>query len=110
MNVGLNPSPTGESNWLPRLPTPRDRVSMRTHELAVSAGRSPLEITQADYEQAKRELTGETDPQRQNAVLDAPRTDASLLRELSAHRRADALTRAKLKGAADHVDPFPHAE
>ncbi len=43
----------------------------RTVELAVGAGRSSLEIKQSDYEQAKRELTGETDFNRQQAVLSA---------------------------------------
>ncbi len=44
-------------------------VRRRTVELATSAGRSPIEIRQRDYEQAKRELTGETDFDRQQAVL-----------------------------------------
>lgn len=48
--------------------TPR-MVRSRTVELAISAGRSPIEIKQSDYEQAKRELTGETDFERQLAVL-----------------------------------------
>ena len=44
-------------------------VQSRTVELAIKAGRSPIEIRQRDYEQAKRELTGETDFDRQQAVL-----------------------------------------
>lgn len=44
-------------------------VRMRTVELALDAGRSSMEINQRDYEQAKRELTGETDFDRQHAVL-----------------------------------------
>ena len=44
-------------------------VRMRTVELALKAGRSSMEIRQRDYEQAKRELTGETDFDRQHAVL-----------------------------------------
>lgn len=44
-------------------------VRSRTVELAIRAGRSPIEIRQRDYEQAKRELTGETDFDRQQAVL-----------------------------------------
>jgi hypothetical protein len=44
-------------------------VRSRTVELAVGAGRHPIEISQRDYEQAKRELTGETDFKRQQAVL-----------------------------------------
>lgn len=44
-------------------------VRSRTVELAISSGRSSIEIRQRDYEQAKRELTGETDFDRQQAVL-----------------------------------------
>lgn len=44
-------------------------VRSRTVELAMIAGRSSIEIRQRDYEQAKRELTGETDFDRQYAVL-----------------------------------------
>lgn len=44
-------------------------VRARTVELAQIAGRSSIEIRQRDYEQAKRELTGETDSDRQLAVL-----------------------------------------
>ena len=46
-------------------------VHARTRELAVLAGRTPLQVSQADYEQARQELTGESDPDRQDAVLDA---------------------------------------
>ncbi len=35
------------------------------------AGRRDFEITQVDYEQAKRDVTGEVDLDRQNAVLGA---------------------------------------
>ena len=48
----------------------RDRLHIRTHELAEIAGRKKSEITQSDYELAKRELTGEVDLDRQNAKLD----------------------------------------
>ena len=44
-------------------------VRSRTVELAIRAGRSSMEIRQSDYERAKRELTGETDDARQQAVL-----------------------------------------
>jgi methyl coenzyme M reductase gamma subunit len=44
-------------------------VRSRTVELAIRAGRTPIEIRQRDYEQARRELTGETDFDRQHAVL-----------------------------------------
>jgi len=62
-----NSSP-GEFPSLCPLVTP-NMVRCRTVELAVSAGRSPIEIRQSDYEQAKRELTGETDFERQHTVL-----------------------------------------
>ena len=48
----------------------REMVYARTRGLAVNAGRPPLQITQADYEQARRELTGETEMTRQEARLD----------------------------------------
>ncbi len=49
----------------------REMVQARTRSMAVTAGRSPLQISQADYEQARRELTGESDMDRQEARLDA---------------------------------------
>jgi hypothetical protein len=45
-------------------------VHARTRSLAVSAGRPPWQISQADYEQARRELTGESEMARQEARLD----------------------------------------
>jgi hypothetical protein len=56
----------------PVTPTLRQRVNLRTHELAMLADRGPLRVVQADYEQAKRELTGETDHERQSAAINAP--------------------------------------
>src|SRR5689334_17417820 len=55
----------------------RERVYARTRELAVKAGRPSLQVSQADYEQARCELTGESDMVRQEAVLDASAADAS---------------------------------
>jgi hypothetical protein len=52
-------------------PPTRAQVDARARELALRAGRAPPHVAQADYQQAKRELTGETDLDRQNAVLDA---------------------------------------
>ena len=52
-------------------PATRAKVDARARALAVIAGRVPPYVTQADYQQAKRELTGETDLDRQNAILDA---------------------------------------
>lgn len=48
----------------------RASVNIRTHELALLAGRVPPYVTQGDYEQAKREITGETDRVLQNELLD----------------------------------------
>jgi hypothetical protein len=49
----------------------REMVYARTRELAVQAGRKPLQISSGDYARARVELTGETDMDRQEAVLDA---------------------------------------
>lgn len=49
----------------------REMVHARTRELAVQAGREPLQISQGDYERARIELTGESDMDRQEAVLNA---------------------------------------
>lgn len=51
-------------------PATRDMVHRRTHEMAVSAGRSRTQITHSDYLRARRELTGESDFSRQDSVLD----------------------------------------
>jgi len=52
-------------------PVTREMVQNRTRELAMIYGRTPGQISQADYERAKRELTGESDRDRQDAILDA---------------------------------------
>ena len=52
-------------------PVTREMVQARTRELALIAGRIPPHVSQADYEQAKRELTGESDLDRQDAMLDS---------------------------------------
>jgi len=51
-------------------PVTRAMLYARTMELALLAGRSPHEIKQVDYERAKHELTGESDFDRQQAVLE----------------------------------------
>ena len=57
-------------------PVTREMVHMRTRELAVEAGRAPPQVSQVDYEQAKRELTGESDTDRQEAMLNSiPETE-----------------------------------
>jgi hypothetical protein len=49
----------------------RKMVHARTSELASIAGRAPLDVSQTDYEQAKHELTGESDVDRQEAILES---------------------------------------
>lgn len=49
--------------------TTLDRIRKRTIEIAAMAGRGPLEIRRSDYEKAKLEVTGESAPERQHAVL-----------------------------------------
>ncbi len=49
----------------------REMVFARTLELAAIAGRKPQQFKQVDYERAKRELTGESDFDRQQAMLNA---------------------------------------
>lgn len=55
-------------------PVTREMVHLRALELAAIAARaSSSHVVQADYEQAKRELTGESDLERQEAILKRPR-------------------------------------
>lgn len=69
------PNPTGALPAAPCFTTGRDRrvtremIAHRTRELALRAGRTPPYVVQADYEQAKRDVTGETDADRQEAVI-----------------------------------------
>ena len=49
----------------------RQMVRVRTEELASLAGRKSHDIHQRDYEQAKREVTGEKDFDKQQAILDS---------------------------------------
>ncbi len=49
----------------------REMVVARAAELATIAGRVPLEPSEADYEQAKRELTGEPEMDVQEAALES---------------------------------------
>ena len=49
----------------------RAMVHDRARELALVAGRTAAQVTGADYERAKQELTGESDLDRQDAILDA---------------------------------------
>jgi hypothetical protein len=50
-------------------PVTREMVYSRTLELASLAGRKSHQIKQMDYERAKRELTGESDFDKQQALL-----------------------------------------
>lgn len=52
-------------------PATRARVRARARELALLAGVAPPQVMQVHYEQAKREITGESEPARQEAILDA---------------------------------------
>ena len=52
-------------------PVSRAMVHKRASELAQIAGRLATSVTQADYQQAKRELTGESDIDCQDAILDS---------------------------------------
>jgi hypothetical protein len=73
----------------------RDMVHARTRELAVISGRSPHDVTQADYEQAKRELTGESDMDRQDEILES----------LPESKRWDPVP-----GSEGRMDPEPPSE
>jgi hypothetical protein len=55
-------------------PVTRDAVRARARELAVDAGRASHDVAQDDYEQAKREVTGESDLGRQEEILEATDT------------------------------------
>jgi hypothetical protein len=52
-------------------PVTRAMVRERAVELAVINGRSAQEVSKADWEQAKRELTGEPDADPKEALLEA---------------------------------------
>ena len=71
--MGKNPLSKGvlTENAVGIGPVTREMVHARTRELALIAGRAPPHVTQADYEQAKRELTGEADMDRQEAMLES---------------------------------------
>jgi hypothetical protein len=49
----------------------RKMVRERAVELTVINGRSAQDVSKSDWEQAKRELTGDLDPDLKEAVLDA---------------------------------------
>ncbi len=49
----------------------RDMVNARAKELAIISGRAPADVTEADFEQAQRELTGGPDIDGDDAILEA---------------------------------------
>jgi len=49
----------------------RKMVKERAVELAVINGRSAQDVSEADWEQAKRDLTGEPDTDRKEAILES---------------------------------------
>jgi hypothetical protein len=60
----------------------REKVRARTRELAILAGRSADDISQLDYERAKRELTGESNIDRQEAVLNGGQSTPSVVHQI----------------------------
>ncbi|MCX6938910.1 MAG: hypothetical protein NTU80_13670 [Verrucomicrobia bacterium] len=63
-------APSTRINYLPtHLQVTRAMISAHTRDLAARAGRTPPYVSQTDYEQAKLELTGVSDFERQNALI-----------------------------------------
>ncbi len=62
-------TPFASPDPLCRCRVSRESLHARTRELALCAGRSASAVTQGDYEQAKRDLTGETDGDLQDARI-----------------------------------------
>jgi hypothetical protein len=52
-------------------PVTREMVRARARELALIAGRAPAHVSQADHDQAKRELTGGADMDGREAALES---------------------------------------
>jgi len=102
------------------VPVTREMVHARTRELTLLAGRETRHVKQSDYEQAKRELTGESDLDRQDAMLAAvpetpfwnPRFGSTGHHVTVSHRKPAAVPgrkpAEKLAGKAaqsDHPEP-----
>lgn len=66
-----NLRPSFAANATTQFRATREMARSRTLELAFNAGRKAHEIRQIDYEQATRELTGESNFERQQAFFDA---------------------------------------
>ncbi|MEO5915463.1 MAG: hypothetical protein ABIS50_14610 [Luteolibacter sp.] len=75
MNTTLEKNDMHPGTAIPARRVTRHMVQTRTLELALLAGRNPHQIKQMDYEQAKRELTGESDFDLQQAILDSREYD-----------------------------------
>ena len=71
--IGKNPLNKGvlTENFIGIGPVTDAMVHARAMELALIAGRAPPHVAQADYEQAKRELTGEPVIDPREAMLEA---------------------------------------
>jgi hypothetical protein len=71
--MGNNPLSKGAltANFLGIGPVTRAMLDTRAKELALIAGRTAARVTQAEYERARRELTGESDVDRQDALIEA---------------------------------------
>ena len=50
----------------------RTMAYARAREIALRGGRQSSEVSQSDSEQAKRDVTGESDADRQDGILDEP--------------------------------------
>lgn len=57
----------------------REKVRVRARALASLQGRPPIDVSQMDYEQAKRELTGLSGLAQQEAMLDLSAASAGTL-------------------------------
>jgi len=54
----------------------REMINKRAHELALISGRPDREVTDADFQQARRELNGESDlDSREEALESLPESD-----------------------------------
>jgi 4-hydroxy-3-methylbut-2-enyl diphosphate reductase IspH len=71
-NQNRNTSTASEQAERSQISSPssiRNQVSKRTHEIAVTAGRTPPYVIQEDYEMAKMQITGETNLELQNKII-----------------------------------------
>jgi hypothetical protein len=71
--MGTNPLSKGilTENFVGIGTVSRAMVHTRARELALIAGHPEGRVSQAEYEQAKRELTGESDIDRQDEILES---------------------------------------